>query len=160
MLKLHKKQSVEYREGEVPYKFTFTRVSSDQDMRHQGYRAIGAAFIKERTGMDADKVYGTIRVNSRKREDQEAMATGLAALAWGRILASLESIHEWNEESQEWQETPIPDEWRDIEQFVATVPSDLVTLLDGVACDCNRELWFVEETPRAKKKGRENAKSS
>lgn len=156
MLRLRKQKTAAVEiagEGGI-YRFTFARVSGMGDMRYQFYRSVANKFVKAQTGQDIEKIVGALRTDNA---DPNLLAFALAAMAYPRITASLQSIHLLPADADpanadNWQEQPIPDEWRDIEQFFDAIDRPEIALLDDAASECNRDLWFVSAADTAKKK--------
>lgn len=156
MLKLRKQQTeeVEITGEDGIYRFTFARVSGMGDMRYQFYRSIANKFVKSVTGQEPEKIIGALRTDTL---DPNLLAVALTAMAYPRIMASLQTIHflpagNAAAGAESWQEQSVPDEWRDMEKFFDAIDRPEIALLDDAAIECNRDLWFVAASDAAKKK--------
>lgn len=152
--------------GEV-YRFTFARFSSAGWQRYQMQRQVAKRYALDMAGYESaadnliDQVLEKVRAGS-SLNDKEAttFAVALDALAWSRIVNSLERI-ESSIDGATWQTEQIPVEWRDPAAFLSEMDRASVHTLDSAAIEINREmLGVLGDDDEAKKKENGSGESS
>lgn len=143
-------------EGET-YRFTFARVQALGLMRYQSYRSVADKFVKEMTGKTPEQILSAVKRQDVASADFNYIDISLTAAIWPRVLSSLQSISVCKADSdpalaESWVNQPIPEEWANVEKFFESVDREYLPLFDAAASECNRDLWFVAQTPAAKKK--------
>lgn len=153
--------------GGETYRFTFARFSSAGWQRYQMQRQVAKRYALDAVGYESaadtliDQVLEKVRAGSSLNDKEAAtFAIALDALAWSRIVNSLERI-ESSIDGATWQTEQIPVEWRDPAAFLSEMDRASVHTLDSAAIEINRDmLGVLGDDDEAKKKENGSGESS
>lgn len=138
-------------------RITVGTVNALQQAKYQSYLRKARSWFEQESGMPPADFIEDV---PEEAEEYDYL-WGLLNMshAWAGVFSSTRKYEVRNyslltsEPKGEWEEFPIPAEWKSVEGFLGTVQAELLWNLNSLANEVNPNLWHVPSDDESKKFG-------